>query len=404
MMVCSLVPHLNNAIIIVGAGLLAAAAAFVTNWLALMPWRRSKTSHWSEQARLVFPVCVAARSNLWSIPGGFALTVVLLWPASSPLWLFAGMAAFIGTHAATLLMDRELYARIPFHELLRQVSLGFLMRFLIWFIFIGATVLMPDEFDQLSLCLGGLVIGLWMLWSNGVWLWVWQKLGLIAKPPERLQKIAAAMSSRMNIPFRHVWLLRSPLAQAYAMPAMRQILFTERLLELMSDDEIAVICSHELAHLSEPKSARYARSIQTMAFMPLLFFNPLIHHFGMFAFFGLLFSTIGIPRIFSKISRKLETRADQMAQANEVDAGTYAKALAKLYEDGLLPVVNATNRATHPHLYDRMLAAGVTPDFPRPAPAAAMAWNGHLFATIVGILFAVFVMSHFDKWLNPPPL
>ena len=191
-----------NTAIVISAGLLATVAAFVTNWLALIPRRRSKTSHWSEQARLVFPASVAARSNLWTIPGVLTLSVVLIWPDSSPLWLFTGMAAVVGTHVGTVPMDLEVHPRIPFRELLRQVSLGFLLRFLMWFVFIGATVLMPDEFVLLSLSLGGLVIGLWILWTHGGSLWAGQKLGLIAEPPERLQKIAAAMSARMNIPFR----------------------------------------------------------------------------------------------------------------------------------------------------------------------------------------------------------
>lgn len=52
----------------------------------------------------------------------------------------------------------------------------------------------------------------------------------------------------------------------------------------------------------------------------------------------------------------------------------------------------AKNRATHPRLYDRILAAGVTPDFPKPAAASSMAWNGVIFSALAGIMFAVFVI------------
>jgi hypothetical protein len=52
----------------------------------------------------------------------------------------------------------------------------------------------------------------------------------------------------------------------------------------------------------------------------------------------------------------------------------------------------AKNRTTHPHLYDRILAAGVTPDFPRPAAASSMAWNGVIFSALAGLVFAVFVI------------
>ena len=52
----------------------------------------------------------------------------------------------------------------------------------------------------------------------------------------------------------------------------------------------------------------------------------------------------------------------------------------------------AKNRASHPHLYDRLLAAGVTPDFPRPAAAASMAWHGHVLGGLLGGLFAMFAI------------
>lgn len=365
---------------------------FATNWLALIPWRRNKNKHWSEQARLLSPARAAARSNLWIIPGINTLTVLLLWPDSSPLWLFTGIVSVLGAYAGTLPMDHEVFPRIPFRELLRQAAIGILLRFLIWFIFIGAAVFMPDEFNQRAFAIGGIVIVLSVLWSRGGFIWLGLRLGLFQTATERLQKISNDTAAKMNVPFRQVLLMRSPTAQAFALFDRRQLLFTERLLELLSDEEVTSICAHELAHLTESKTARYVRSIRMFTFLPWIFFNPLMHKFGMLAFYGLLFLTIGIPRIYQKVSRKLETRADEMAKAHEGDAGTYARALTRLYEDGLIPAVSAKKRTTHPHLYDRILAAGVTPDFPRPAAASSLGWNGLLFSMIAGGLFAIFVI------------
>ncbi|HKI69965.1 MAG TPA: M48 family metalloprotease [Verrucomicrobiae bacterium] len=147
--------------------------------------------------------------------------------------------------------------------------------------------------------------------------------------------------------------------------------------------------------MTESRADRYSRSVQTLAFLPWTYFTPLTHafgpSFGFVAFYGLLFITIGVPRIYRRISRKLESQADEMAKANEGDAGTYARALARLYADNLAPAVTAKARA-HPHLYDRLLAAGVTPDFPRPAAASSMAWHGQIFAGLAGVLFTVFVI------------
>jgi Zn-dependent protease with chaperone function len=381
-----------NGLILIGAAVLAAGVTLVTNWLALIPWRRSKTKHWSEQARVLFPVRTAATSNHWFVPATLTLAVLLIWPETSALWAFVGMVAALGVMAGTVPMDHEVFPRIPVRDLWRQAAIGCLMRFLIWFVFIGAVALMPDEFNLLAWAIGGAVLGLWVIWSRGGLIWMGRKLGLFLPAPERLRKIATDTASKMNVPFREVWLMRVPLAQAFAMPGTRELLFTERLLELLPDDEVAAICAHELAHLTESRPARYSRSIQLLMFLPWLFFNPLMHSFGLIAFFGLLANTMAVPRIYRKISRKLESRADQMAKSNEGDAGTYARALTRLYEDGLLPAVSPKNRTTHPHLYDRILAAGVTPDFPRPAAAASMAWHGHLFSITLGLLFAAFAM------------
>jgi len=385
-----------DGLILIGAFLLSAGAISVANWMALIPWRRNKDKHWSEQARLAYPVIVAARSSLWTVPGVLALIVLLILPDSSPLWLLTGIVAVLGGYAGTFPLDHELFPRISFHEWLRQAAIGILLRFLFWFVLLGAAVLMPDEFNPMALAIGCGVVGLWVIWARAGWVWLGRILGLFQPAPERLRKIVADTSTRMNVPFREVWLMRSPSAQAFAMPSARKLLFTERLLEIAPDDELAAICAHELAHLTESKADRYSRSVQMLAFLPWIYFNPLTHAFGpafgFFAFYGLIFTTVAVPRIYRSISRKLESRADEMAKANEGDAGTYARALARLYADNLSPAVMAKSRSTHPHLYDRLLAAGVTPDFPRPAAADSMAWHGHVFAVLVGLLFGIFAI------------
>ena len=371
---------------------MAAGLAFSTNWLALIPWRRQRDKHWSEQARLLYPVFVAARSNLWVIPAILALAVVLWLPDSSPLWVFTGLAALLGAQLGTMRLNREVFPRISIRDLGRLALLGVLTKSLIWVVFIGATVAMPSQFNLTAWILSLGVAGVWGLWSHGGFIWLGRRVGLIGPAPERLVTIATEVSARMNIPFREVLLMRSPVAQALAMPNSRKIIFAERVSEIAPDEEIAAICAHELAHLTESKTARYSRSVAMFMFLPWIWFNPLTQAFGMLAFAGMLGFTLVVPRLYVKLSRRLETRADELATTHELDAGTYARALARLYEDSYLPAVVASKRITHPHLYDRMLAAGVTPDFPRPAAAPVMAWHGRIAAGLVGGLFAIFVM------------
>jgi hypothetical protein len=62
----------------------------------------------------------------------------------------------------------------------------------------------------------------------------------------------------------------------------------------------------------------------------------------------------------------MEVRADLFGSSVYEDKSIYARALAKLYQANEMPAVMPRKRMPNPHLYDRMVVAGVTPDFPRP--------------------------------------
>jgi hypothetical protein len=73
----------------------------------------------------------------------------------------------------------------------------------------------------------------------------------------------------------------------------------------------------------------------------------------------------------------MEVRADRLGREHEGEIqGTYARALEKMYEANLLPVVMRGKGPIHPHLYDRLTAAGAPPPYPRPKPPRriVLAW------------------------------
>jgi len=70
----------------------------------------------------------------------------------------------------------------------------------------------------------------------------------------------------------------------------------------------------------------------------------------------------------------------ELRPPTESDESVYAPALEKLYRENQLPAVNINDRQTHPHLYDRMLAAGITPNYPRPGRPKKMTWVGTVYA------------------------
>ena len=88
-------------------------------------------------------------------------------------------------------------------------------------------------------------------------------------------------------------------------------------------------------------------------------------------------------RFLGRRRRRMEVRADVFGSWLHEEKGIYARALAKLCEANEMPAVMHHKRLPHPHLYDRMLVAGITPDFPRPnRPARWGTWLGVLILTV----------------------
>ncbi|HEY1788895.1 MAG TPA: M48 family metalloprotease [Verrucomicrobiae bacterium] len=385
-------------IILITAFLLAAGATFATNWLALIPWRRSRDKHWTEQARLVYPVFTAARINLFAVPGVLMLGILLSWPNSLFFWGFAGFASFLGANLGNLFLTREVFPRASWPDLLSQMAFGFLMNSSTVALLVIGIVAMPSDLDDLP---GYFLAILFILGVIG-WIrrgssWLAKMVGLFQPAPQQLVEIARQTAARMSISYRNILLMRSPRSGAFAYPGRGLVIFTSRLLEVLNDEEIGAICAHELAHLSESRGARFRRSIAIMAVFPWIFLNPLYARFGPCALVALGIITIVVFRISISVSRKLEVRADSLAKASEGNAGTYARALVRLYQDNLLPAVIA-KKHRHPDLYDRLLAAGVTPDFPRPSPARPVAWHGRFFAGLAGLIVAVIIVRQISPF------
>ena len=136
------------------------------------------------------------------------------------------------------------------------------------------------------------------------------------------------------------------------------------------------VAAHELAHLREPRRLVWARAsrhflIGVYAALVAASARPLPGSFGPLALmWGMLGATIllivGLT-LSNRLSLKMEHRADAQATESQVSPGVYARALEKLYQANLVPAVLRSKRMTHPHLYDRMIQAGVTPDYARPA-------------------------------------
>jgi Zn-dependent protease with chaperone function len=347
----------------------ACMATAGANWLGTLKWRRTAAAHWAERARLLWPARKCAGTNAFLLPVYSGALKFVLDGAFSPWCVATAVAAWFGVVVGTYPLDREIRPTLTFRQWLRIVIAAWSLRILYWGAWIGGTLLMPERFNWLWFLTAAGVLAFQVLLQR----WLWRKLfalgGLLARAGNRLEGIVGRSAERMRVPTPVVWLAQLPIAAAYALPLSRELWFTTGLMEICDDEEISAICAHELAHLTESRAALAMRLLGSLSLFPLLFVRPLLNSLGFPVGVLLpLFLVLAVVLPVRKLRQRMEKRADSVAAEQQSAAGIYARALEKIYRENQMPAVSDSHGRIHPHLYDRMLAAGIQPDFPRPKP------------------------------------
>ena len=343
--------------------------------IATAPARRMPAGAvWYERARLLYPAQSASLLGFVLPAVAFGVLVTLeRGPliTLSPGWAIAGIVvtallAGAGPRRELLrLRGRDGGSTLA---ILRDDMVGLLlMAPHLGVALVLALLLRPpfEPVDALGLGLGVVATALTSLTSG---LPLLRVLGRVRPAPERLRAIVAAAAARLQVRVTRVELVDWSIANAFALPLCGGLVFTTRCCEVLDDEQLAAIAAHELGHLGEPGPARAARFAAGFLLLPFGA-SPLL--MGAFGLWGLaipvaLLVLIGL--VLQRLAQRLELRADRVALADEPTPGGYARALEALYRDNAFPMVGPRRRAPHPHLYDRMCAAGSPPGHPRPAP------------------------------------
>lgn len=371
---------------IIVSGLGAAFITMITMHLALIPWRKSIGAHWTERARLLWPARrVLVGTCIACLIAAMPLPEVLGHRGDSTACY---VAAIVGYLLGSFFSSREIEPRYTFPRWLYETFWQVLVQFGMLAIFIWLLHTMPEAMeprDWLRFALGTLAV---IVILTGVWLPVLYLFRKARTSPDlRLERLVDEMALKTGIKPRRVYYGESPLARAAALIYLRSLVFTSRVLEVLTDDELRSIILHELAHLREPLLPRLSRLIPTLALMLITLVRPVMHQFETGGLFGLILVMVMLLKLAQRIARRMEHHADDAAIQGSLDPAVYARALEKLYEVNQMPAVMRGNKMIHPHLYDRMLAAGVTPDYPRPQPPGRMAWPGWAaLAVPIGLL------------------
>ena len=368
---------------------LAEARALLPLWVRLFPWlaalsagvlaylltrlamrlatRPLPAEPWTERARIAYaPRQLGQLSRIvW-----LAVSVIaaLAWPTGWATEAPAGAAALLVTFAwglpavAALHFESRLRA-LPMRRLLRSLTTSLVALQPGLFVMLVATpfAMLPGITGVVVAAAAHVTVAALTI-ATGLPLGA--RVGLAHPASPRLQAVVARAAARTGVQVRRVYELDWSLANAVAFPAVRTIAFTRPALEVLDDAELEAVAAHELGHLSEPLSSRLMRPALVIALAAIVLWGPRTFAFNLQNLLGAL--AVLAVLIFGTrfIGRGGEQHADATAKDEH---GVYARALETIYRVNLVPAV-LRRPGIHGHLYDRLIAAGTTPSWPRPEP------------------------------------
>ncbi|MCP5022529.1 MAG: M48 family metalloprotease [bacterium] len=363
--------------------------------------REGQELHWSKRASLLWPARRTANRMVLLCTLLSSFTGASLWGPllPLPLWvppILIGLAGFLGAalalgHIEELAMGKPLRTLVLLRNfiegqlILKPTALISLTTYGLMFKYHGTT-------GAIILAVG-VILG--VLTLQGYLWWPFKWVGTILAAPASLQTKVNELADSLGRPHPRTFVLRSRFVNAMAFPHANTIMVTGPLLQALSQDAQASVLLHELGHLVENRKVRILRSMANYSILAL----PGLVPFGRAYGYGLALFIAALVLLFGRRVRQRssgwEQDADKVALQYEENTGSYARALEGLHRFNMVPAVLGIKNPSHPDLYDRMIAAGVEPDFPIPAMPAPASRKGNLtmaFFAIV-VLLSVFKAS-----------
>jgi Zn-dependent protease with chaperone function len=354
---------------VLGLGLTA-----LSTWIAAIPLRRARPSHWVEQARFVHPVRIAQSVSVVMVPICFwSLGSEAIGPLALPSASMVTIGLAVASLCAALLVRSHTEARhrakrLPWAARLRHGLGAGLVLTPHLVVALALALWLPRRWNDATAAM--IAVGALLLLATplGAGLWIARALGVAHPASDRLATAVGAAARRVGLGPRGVYELELGRAGAFALPLARLLVFTVPAVQTLEDDELAAIATHELGHLRESRWVLCGRLAGLLALLALSLGPMLVMTAGWWTYAALLLAVVLVLRTVRLLARRMEEQADALAHRHEPDHGVYARALEKLYSANLVPAVMPGKRQLHPHLYDRLLSAGVQPSYPRPAP------------------------------------
>ncbi len=329
--------------------------------------------HWTERARRSYPFQVFLGTSVLLLPLVYAAATGYFpsFVVPVPKWLLFWLVLAVGLLSSNRVV--VLWAR-RYHEHPGSHAQNLLNIAVIVYIYLPVLLIfgvmanyLPSQWGlQAALDLAAAVLAYFWIQFGG-----WVRLGrivrLLVPGDPKLVQLAQELASHWQRPAPTVWTFRWNKANAFALPFANAIAVTQKLNAILSAEEMKAILAHEMAHLCEDRTTRLLRLLTPLLLLPL--FTLSLWWSGNWAeFVACYLIVIAGFVLLRKRRRRMEERADTFGSQAQEDAQVYARSLSKLYETNHVPAVMPGKRMVHPHLYDRLLAAGITPDYTRPKP------------------------------------
>lgn len=402
------------------AGLLPIAlwapAACVIGWstaalarrVAIGPYRQLEPgSPWVARARHAYPARAATGLAIFLAVG--VLGVLSAFRAGGSLSLLppgalAGVVcacAYLGgaTVAARLSREIGLGARRVRERARDDLVMSLLLApHLLLVLGLAPAIRAPlDLRDALLLAAAALLLGC-VAWGGALRVLGW--LRLTQPAPERLRRAVRVASQALGAFEPPVEVVRWSAANAFAYPVSGRLAFSSRCLDVLDDDELCAVAAHEIGHLGEPLAVRAARAAMLLAMLPLVGIVAVFEIAGPLGALGLVGLMLVLTLLFRRLAMRMEQRADRVALCGAETSPVYGRALERIYQANLAPAVMA-GRPVHPHLYDRLVAAGISPRYPRPDPPSRKRLRAAIALSVALLTPAATLLSGLPILLMP---
>ncbi len=366
-------------------GLLAACSVA----LALRLIAKPPAEPWTERARVIMPArqLVLMARLLFAICAALFVISLRAPGVGRSVWTVA--CAFFGAVLPALRWEDRLAGRSSPGPGLRSFAARGVSFIVVLPVLVAPTLLVGrGAAVEVVGVLASCALLFWGLSGGGFTLATWLGLARPARPKVRAAVERAA--ARMNVRVRRLLELDWLFANAFALPLANDVAFTKPMEELLPEDELEAVASHELGHLSEPLRFKLARPGAVLVLFAALVVFFRVGSYTVEAVLGLLGLLFVVLVVRTRVGRAAERHADAAALGS--DGPAFARALERIYAFNHIPAV-LRRAGAHGHLYDRMVAAGVTPSWPKPPPPQRAPFGARLVVVGVAMLPVVWLVG-----------